>query len=310
MPNANWTEGLLWDEAGQRLFWSYGNWYAASHENNPVLGATALGVDGSITVQGPWRTTSDSQQTRSFALFLSDALSVATGGATIGLGGKMQSINASASWGPDLHAIASPAPNLPSSSVLVADPVMNHPLEPLDRRTPRNPDYQVALDTDGWVDAAGTEPPEGGVGFWTELDETAGATFVHTGAGDRAALVYSGGQAYGLIWYGPDGEHGVADGRGYDGKGNHAEHYRPMLWFVSEADLVNSATGLLEPSAVNPYQSIDLASRFPELAFADGLTAGQPVFAADQGRLYVPILGGYVENRTPYPLVAVFTVAG
>ncbi|MFN8090531.1 MAG: Ig-like domain-containing protein [Mycobacterium sp.] len=49
VPNANWTEGLLWDEAGQRLFWSYGNWYAASHDNNPVLGATELGADGSIS---------------------------------------------------------------------------------------------------------------------------------------------------------------------------------------------------------------------------------------------------------------------
>lgn len=34
VPNSNWTEGLLWDESGQRLFWSYGNWYAASHDNN------------------------------------------------------------------------------------------------------------------------------------------------------------------------------------------------------------------------------------------------------------------------------------
>lgn len=308
VPNANWTEGLLWDESGQRLFWSYGNWYAASHANNPVLGATQLGADGSVSVQGPWRTTSDSQQTRSFALFLSDALSAATG-ATIGLGGKMQSINASASWGPDLHVIASPDSDLPSGAVLVADPLMNHPLAPLDQRSPREPDYQVALDFDGSVDAAGTQPPVDGVGFWTELDETTGATFVHTGAGDRAALVYSGGQAYGLIWYGPDLEHGVADGRGYDGKGNHAEHYRPMLWFVSESDLSESATGQVNPSDVNPYQTVDLTRQFPELAFADGLTAGQPVFASDEGRLYVPILGGYVDNRTPYPLVAVFSIA-
>lgn len=309
VPNANWTEGLLWDESGQRLFWSYGNWYAASHENNPVLGATELGADDSVSVQGPWRTTSDSQQTRSFALFLSDALSAATG-ATIGLGGKMQSINASASWGPDLHAITSPAPDLPGGAVLVADPLMNHSLEPLDQRSPRQPDYQVALDLEGSVDAAGTAPPVDDVGFWTELDETTGATFVRTAAGDHAALVYSGGQAYGLIWYGPDFEHGVGDGRGYDGKGNHAEHYRPMLWFVSEPDLIDSAGGLVDPSEINPYLAIDLTRQFPELAFADGLTAGQPVFAADEGRLYVPILGGYVEDRTPYPLVAVFSVAG
>ena len=310
VPNANWTEGLLWDEAGQRLFWSYGNWYAASHDNNPVLGATELGADGSISVQGPWRTTSDPQQTRSFALFLPDGLSAATGGATMGLGGKMQSINASASWGPDLHAIASPAPDRPDGAVIPADPLMAHPLEPLDQRSPREPDYQVALDPAGSIDTAGTQPPVDGVGFWTELDETTGATFVRTGAGDRGALVYSGGQAYGLIWYGPDFEHGVGDGRGYDGKGNHAEHYRPMLWFVSEQDLIDSADGLVDPSEVNPYQAIDLTRQFPELAFAEGLTAGQPVFAADEGRLYVPILGGYVENRTPYPLVAVFSVAG
>ncbi len=82
------------------------------------------------------------------------------------------------------------------------------------------------------------------------------------------------GEAYGLIWYGPDGEHGVADERGCDGKGNHAEHFRPMLWFVSESDLIDSTAGLLDPNEVNPYQSIDLTSQFPELAFADGLTAG------------------------------------
>ena len=77
---------------------------------------------------------------------------------------------------------------------------MAHPLEPLDQRSPREPDYQVALDPAGSIDTAGTQPPVDGVGFWTELDETTGATFVRTGAGDRGALVYSGGQAYGLIW--------------------------------------------------------------------------------------------------------------
>ena len=265
--NANWTEGLLWDEASQRVLWSYGNWYAALRENNSVLGATVLGDDGSITVQGPWRTTSESQQTRSFAVFLSPAVAAATGGATLGLGGKMQSINASASWGPSLHVIGTAAGD--PGTAIVARSLISHPISPTFRRTPRTGDYQVARNPDGSLDSAGTGPPVDGVGFWTELDETTGAVFVRTGSDSRAALIYAGGQATGLIWYGPDLEHGVADGRGYNGKGNHAEHYRPVLWLVSEDDIVAAAEGRLSADQVNPYATVDLMAQFPELGFLD-----------------------------------------
>ena len=308
-PNANWTEGLLWDDAGQRLLWSYGNWYAASGANNPVLGATVLGADGRMTVQGPWRTTAPSQQTRSFAVELSPAVSAASGGAALGLGGKMQSINATASWGPSLHAITVPTANLPVGTTLDARPLASHPIDPTGRRSPRAADYQVARNPDGSVDTAGTEPTAGGAGYWTELDETSGAAFVRSGSGDRGALVYSGGQAYGLIWYGNDLEHGVADGRGYNGSGNHAESYRPVLWFVSEADLAAAASGGLAPHEVNPYATVDLVAQFPQLAPVAGLSAGQPVFAEDEARLYVPFPGGTVLDGQPFPLVAVFAVA-
>lgn len=305
--NANWTEGLLWDDTNQRLLWSYGNWYAALRTNNPVLGATKLGADGSVTVQGPWRTTSESQQTRSFAVFLSQAVSAATGGATLGLGGKMQSINASASWGLSLHVIGS-ATGDPGTPI-VARTLISHSISPAVRRTPRAADYEVARNPDGSLDSAGTEPPADGVGFWTELDETTGAVFVHTGSDTRSALIYSGGQASGLIWYGSDLEHGVVDGRGYNGSGNHAQNYRPVLWFVSEADLVAAADGGLSPDQVNPYATIDLIAQFPELSFLTGLSAGQPVFAEDEGRLYVPFAGGTIAGGEPYPLVAVFEIA-
>ena len=306
--NTNWTEGLLWDDANQRVLWSYGNWYAAQRVNNPVFGATVLGADGSTTVQGPWRTTAESQQTRSFAVFLSSAVSAATGGATLGLGGKMQSINASASWGPSLHVIGS-ATGDPGTPI-TARTLISHPISPTSRRTPRAADYEVARNPDGSLDSAGTEPPVDGVGFWTELDETTGAVFVHTGSDARSALVYSGGQASGLIWYGPDLEYGVADGRGYNGKGNHAQAYRPVLWFVSEADVVAAAEGRLTPEQVNPYATVDLIAQFPELSFLSGLSAGQPVFAEDEGRLYVPFAGGTTDGREPYPLIAVFSIAG
>lgn len=304
--NENWTEGLLWDDAGGRLLWSYGNWYAASHQNNPVLGATILRPDGSITVQGPWRTTADSQQTRSFAVFLSRAVSAAAGGATLGLGGRMQSINGSASWGPSLTAIDSPTTDSSPLSVRI---LASHPISPTTGRSTRAADYQVARNPDGSPDTAGTEPAVDGVGYWTELDETTGAVFVTTGSGNRSALVYTGSQASGLIWYGPDREHGIADGRGYDGSGNHAESFRPVLWFVSESDLVAAADGSLAPSAVNPYATVDLTAAFPELGSLSGLTIGQPVSAADEGRLYVPIEGGAIAGRDPYPVIAVFTIA-
>lgn len=320
-PNFNWTEGLLWDESAQRLFFSYGNWYAAARLNNPVLGAVSLGADGSVQTQGPWRTTAEPQQTRSFAVFLTPTLSAATGGAALGLGGKMQSINASASWGPVLHAIDAPAPDRPAAppldvgtgtwadeSLLDARTLAHHPIEPLEHRTPRPADYDVARNPDGTVDSAGTQPPQGDVGFWTELDEAAGAVFVQAGGGTRGALVYAGGEAYGFMWYGPDLEHEVMDGRGYDGTGNHAERYRTMLWFVDEADLVAAAEGRLEPHAVHPYARVELATQFPELGFTAGWAAGQPVFAPDEGRLYVPFPKGARQGRDPYPVVAVFRV--
>jgi hypothetical protein len=307
-PNANWTEGLLWDEANQQMLWSYGNWYAADHVNNPVLGSSVLNADGSVTVNGPWRASSDSQQTRSFAVFLSRAVSAATGGATLGLGGKMQSINATASWGPSLNAISSPTGN-PTDTPLTARVLISHPISPTSRRTPRAADYQVARNPDGTPDTAGTEPPVDGVGFWTELDETTGAVFAHTASGARTALIYTGSQASGLIWYGPDLEYGIADGRGYSGKGNHAQTYRPVLWLVSEADVVAAAQGRLSPDQVNPYATIDLMTQFPELGFLQGVTAGQPVFAEDEGRLYVPFEGGTIDNREPYPVIAVFAIA-
>ncbi len=306
--NANWTEGLLWDDANQRVLWSYGNWYAAQRVNNPVLGATVLGADGSLTVQGPWHTTAESQQTRSFAVFLSRAVSSAVGGATLGLGGKMQSINASASWGPSLHVIGS-ATGDPGTPI-AARPLASHPISPTSRRTPRAADYAVARNPDGSLDSAGTEPAADGVGLWTELDETTGAVFVHAGSSTRSALVYSGGQASGLIWYGPDLEHGVADGRGYNGSGNHAQDYRPVLWFVSEEDLVAAAEGRLAPDRVNPYATVDVITQFPELSFLRGMSAGQPVFAEDEGRLYVPFAGGTSDGHQPYPLIAVFSIAG
>lgn len=306
-PNANWTEGLLWDEAAQRLLWSYGNWYAASGANNPVLGATTLGDDGTINVQGPWRTSADSQQTRSFAVHLTPAVSAAAGGATLGLGGKLQSINATASWGISLHGIELPADDLPAGSTISANTLASHPIAPTEQRGQRTPDYEVARNLDGSLDAAGTQPAVGGVGYWTELDETTGAVFVTTGTSNT--LVYAGGQASGLIWYGPDFEHGVRDGTGSIGTGNHAQFYRPVLWLVSEDDVIASAEGRLEPHEVNPYATIDLVASFSELAFLNGLSAGQPVFVEEEGRLYVPFPGGVTDGQAPYPIVVVFSVS-
>ena len=60
---------------------------------------------------------------------------------------------------------------------------------------------------------------------------------------------------------------------------------------------------------MNPYATIDLMTQFPELGLLQGITAGQPVFAEDEGRLYVPFEGGTIDNREPYPLIAVFSIA-
>ncbi|MBU3750575.1 MAG: hypothetical protein FGM52_09000 [Mycobacterium sp.] len=60
---------------------------------------------------------------------------------------------------------------------------------------------------------------------------------------------------------------------------------------------------------MNPYETIDLIAGSPELGFLRGSSAGQPVFAPDEGRLYVPFAGGSYYDGEPYPLIAVFSVA-
>ena len=131
----------------------------------------------------------------------------------------MRSINASRRRrGPDLHAIIAGSPDRPDGAVIPAWPI------PSNRSTSAvhaSRTIRSLWIPAGSVDTAGTQPPVDGVGFWTELDETTGATFVRTGAGDRGALVYSGGQAYGLMVRARLRAR-VGDGRGYDGKGNHA----------------------------------------------------------------------------------------
>ena len=93
----------------------------------------------------------------------------------------------------------------------------------------------------------------------------------------------------------------MGDGRGYDGKGNHAEHYRPMLWFVSEQDLIDSADGLVDPSEVNPYQAIDLTRQFPELAFAEGRRLDSPCSPRTRAACTCRYSAGMSRTARPTP---------
>lgn len=49
------VHGIHWDEAGQRLYWGYGDDYNATSNTDPALAASTLGAAGASTFIGAWR---------------------------------------------------------------------------------------------------------------------------------------------------------------------------------------------------------------------------------------------------------------
>jgi hypothetical protein len=106
------TDGLFWDEASHRLYWSYGHWYNTSNPFNPSIGYSQIDdVAGTATGIGAWSLVGRTDKfSRGGALripqWFADRF---TGGNTLGVGfGGYYSIIGSGSLGPSLAAIADP----------------------------------------------------------------------------------------------------------------------------------------------------------------------------------------------------------
>ena len=168
--------GFAWSEERKTLFWTWYHGYKTG-EAPPVLGATRLSDDGTLTHSGPWHVAAPGGLYKSYwggVLTLPRAFADRyTGGKTLALGfGGYYSICGPASRGPALGAI--PDPNAGQTSV----PVTALLYHPHDAPAPRDGDYFNA-NCGFWSDQpAGPEQ-----GVWTYDDWCRAGVFVETKAG-------------------------------------------------------------------------------------------------------------------------------
>jgi hypothetical protein len=126
------TNGLFFDEASSRLYWSYGHWYNTSNPFNPSLGFSLIDdAHGTATGVGAWSVDPRPEKfARGGSLripqWFADRF---TGGKTLGAGfGGYYSIISSGSLGPSLCAVADPDPaTAPDRSALANVPLLGFP---------------------------------------------------------------------------------------------------------------------------------------------------------------------------------------
>jgi hypothetical protein len=157
------TDGLYYDEAQNRLYWSYGNFYNAASAVDPVFGYTTFGAS-SATAYGPWTPSGDPHSqvvrggTTRIPAWFADRF---TGGRTLGVGfGGYYNIIGDGSLGPALFAAADvqTTPGTLSTVPLIGFDVTHLAVRP--------PNYDSSI--------SGSPNPVNGVGTWTWADTIQG----------------------------------------------------------------------------------------------------------------------------------------
>lgn len=275
------TTGLRWDEAEQRLWWTYGQRYNTENQDAPTFGATRL-KGKEMTAEGPWKLRLPQSWQRGGTLeipaWFADKY---TGGKRLGVGfGGYYSIFEGGSYGPTLSAATEPVAGRPPAAVtLLAYP------DP--HLCPRDDDYRQAAE--GWMG----KNPVNGRGTWNSTDEIGGE---HTSAG--------------VVWIDAPDKHGllffVSLGTGriaYENGGIQCEGRENALYIYDPADLAKVAQRKAQPwSPVPKFHRLDNPA--PGLA---GRAAGVAYDAAAR-RLYVAFVGAYPDGEESYPVVVVYQI--
>jgi hypothetical protein len=273
-----------WDQAAGLLYWSsyHGYWTGPAR---PLLAASRLAADGTVTHLGPWRAPAPYYKSywggvtplpKGFADRYAGGRRLA-----IGFGGYY-SICASTSQGPALAAIARPDPAKPALDTveLLCRPWGKH------GGAPRDGDYFVA--NCGW---GGRQPAGPGKGWWTMEDVVRSGVFIDLP--DRhgyIAFAYLGTGRMGYD-YGHITSAGDAD-----------------WWYVYDpADLGAAATGAVKCWQVTPHSRTKV--EYPLAAGSGGRTPTAPIYGScfdDQRRLLYLFKPFSVDNR--FPCVHVYRV--
>jgi hypothetical protein len=232
--------GLHWDQRAERLWWSFGDVYNATSDDDPAVGASVLHEDGSVEVLGPWRFTGRGQKAvmggvTAVPSWFADRWCA---GRTLaaGFGGYVSIVaTGPASMGPalsafDPHALAATPPGTTAAFTdLVGYPFTSQPGPGTDRCR-RHAD--VVNEVDGW-----TSPGADGLAPWTWADRIgAGGAWVDTPAvsGFLTFPVLGGGR--------------IAYGDGYV----RPERLSHWVMAYDPADLARVATGEVPQWGIQP----------------------------------------------------------
>jgi hypothetical protein len=268
--------GFVWSEERKTLFWTWYHGYKTG-EAPPVLGATRLSDDGTLTHSGPWHVTAPGGLYKSYwggVLTLPRAFADQyTGGKSLALGfGGYYSICGPASRGPALGAIAEPSAGQTSVPVTA---LLYHPHE---TPAPRDGDYFNA-NCGFWSDQPAG--PERGV--WTYDDWCRAGAFVETKTG----------QAYVAFVR-------LGTGRlGYD-FGTITSAGAAEYWYCYDPrDLGAAAGGRKPPWQITP-------SSMTRVHYPLGRTVTGACFDSRTGRLYLCVSWAYPDGLESFPVIHVY----
>ena len=216
VSGTSYINGLYWDEADKRLYWSYGDPYNMTGDD-PSFGYSTLNdTAGTSTPVGAWRLAEGDKATDACVLSIPQWFAGAyAGGKRLGAGcGSYRSIANSgpASMGPVLTAFSPPTSAQADRSLLSSVPLVGYPFTGT-ASTPYSTPDRAHRDTnysgdDGWF----TWPPKDGVGYFTAGDLLLQAG-VWIDLPDKSGLFYFPSLCTGHCRYGlPVAATGMGDG--------------------------------------------------------------------------------------------------
>ncbi len=268
--------GFVWNEEKRTLWWTWYHGYKTG-DAPPVLAATRLSEDGTMTHSGPWYVAAPAGLYKSYwggvvglpATFAAEH----TGGKTLALGfGGYYSICAAASRGPALGCIPEPDPGQPTVPVTA---LLYHPH---DAPAVRDGNY-FSANCGFWSDQP-TDPDDG---VWTFDDSCRAGVWIDMPGGHAyMAFVRLGtgrlGYDFGTITSAGDAEY---------------------WYFYDPRELGRAARGEKEPWRTSP-------TSMARVAYPLGRTVSGACFDARTGRLYLCVTWAYPEGLESYPVIHVY----
>jgi hypothetical protein len=337
------TMGLWWDEANQRLFWTYKDGYSTGWWN-PSIGCSTLNnpATAASTAYGPWRTAQFSQLTHGYMASIPDAFAAANcPGMKMAVGAPPNSGDA-ATGGALLFASALPANGTPADAPALT---MSNPHITINQkelihfdnvnRQPRpatagptkvcewtygdlDPAHAVLYPiTQDFGPKASNQP---NVAF--NLDMLSACAWIDTPT--KSGLIYFGqicdtilGYDYGLdpgvchTWYEdvatcPHGQHSAT----WSSTGPGAATMVPYLCIFDPKDLAKVAQGSLGGAAIRPTSFVKCATIMPiDPQCWGALNFGGAAFDSASSLLYVSqTIEDLTNPNVPQPIIHVFHV--